>query len=76
MHAPSLVYRAVGVQGWYLYHWFDFTPLDIIRSTATEVLQMLGSGALVLPTAEKFAASDFIAAAARADSGKVLLDFK
>jgi NADPH:quinone reductase-like Zn-dependent oxidoreductase len=58
LHGPSLIYRSVSVQGWYLYHWFDSMHIQVIRDTAENVLQMLGSGCLSLPPAEKYPASD------------------
>src|SRR5262249_25429259 len=51
--APRLIYSAALVQGWYLLHWFDATPLAECRAIFARVLDRLASGVLRLPPAKR-----------------------
>jgi NADPH:quinone reductase-like Zn-dependent oxidoreductase len=77
--APGLIYRAAVVQGWYLLHWFEMTPLDECRSILSRVLVRLASGALRLPPAKRHRPENIADALRGADGapreGKPLLDF-
>lgn len=77
--APRLIYSAVAVQGWFLFHWFDVTPLDACRSAIEAVLSHLASGDLRLPRFERHALAHLPAALNDADAAsrdaKPLLDF-
>jgi hypothetical protein len=76
--APRLIYSAVAVQGWYLPHWLEATPLAESAAIFTRVLDRLASGALRLPPAKRHRPQNMTDALRDADGapreGKPLLD--
>jgi NADPH2:quinone reductase len=76
--APRLIYSAAVVQGWYLLHWFEVTPLAESRAILATVLDRLASGALRLPMAKRHRPENIADALRDADGapreGKPLLD--
>jgi len=76
--APRLIYSAALVQGWYLLHWFDVTPLAECRAIFARVLDRLASGVLRLPPAKRHRPQNIADALRDADGapreGKPLLD--
>jgi hypothetical protein len=77
--APKLIYSAAVVQGWYLLHWFEVTPLAECRAIFARVLDRLASGMLRLPPAKRHRPQNIEDALRDADGapheGKPLLDF-
>jgi hypothetical protein len=51
--APSLIYSAKAVQGWYLPRWLEVKPLADCGAIFAKVLDRLASGALRLPPAKR-----------------------
>src|SRR2546426_9122334 len=51
--APRLIYSAAAVQGWYLLHCLEVTPLAECGAIFATVLDRLTSGALRLPPAKR-----------------------
>ncbi len=76
--APRLIYSAAAVQGWYLLHWLEVTPLADCGAVFVKVLDRLASGALRLPPAKRHRAQNIADALRDADGapreGKPLLD--
>ena len=76
--APKLIYSAAAVQGWYLLHWLEVTPLPECRAIFARVLDRLASGALRLPPAKRHRPEKIADALRDADGGprqgKPLLD--
>ena len=76
--APSLIYNAAAVQGWYLLHWLEITPLADCGAIFAKVLDRLTSGALRLPPAKRHLPQNITDALRDADGapreGKPLLD--
>src|SRR5260370_12109942 len=76
--APRLIYSAAAVQGWYLLHWLEVTPLAESGAISAEVLDRLASGALRLPPAKRYRPQNIADALRDADGappeGKPLLD--
>ena len=76
--APSLIYSAAAVQGWYLLHWLEVTPLADCGDIFAKVLDRLASGALRLPRAKRHRPQNIADALRDADGapreGKPLLD--
>ena len=52
--APRLIYSAATVQGWYLLHWLEVTPLADCGAIFAKVLDRLASGALRLLPAKRY----------------------
>jgi NADPH2:quinone reductase len=52
--APRLIYSAATVQGWYLLHWLEVTPLAESRAIFAKVIDRLASGSLRLPPAKRY----------------------
>jgi hypothetical protein len=50
--APMLIYSAAAVQGWYLPHWLEVTPVADRGAIFAKILDRLASGALRLPPAK------------------------
>jgi NADPH2:quinone reductase len=77
LSAPSLIYNACTVQGWFLYHWLDEIPLAEAVRTLRCALAYLASGGLRLPSAVRYPMSQIEDAIADLESGslsgKVLL---
>ncbi len=75
---PRLIYSASTVQGWFLFHWLDVTPLAQTAAALRSVLDRLATGQLRLPPAKIYRASEFPTALAQAESpdrdGKPLID--
>src|SRR6266446_5845998 len=78
LFAPRLIYSAVAVQGWYLLHWLEVTPLADCGAIFAKVLDRLASGALRLPPAKRYRPQKIADALRDADGtpreGKLLLD--
>lgn len=76
---PRLIYSAATIQGWYLFHWLDHTPLTEIREVVKAVLARLESRVLTLPTATRYQPEEVELALKGAESsareGKPLLEF-
>ena len=76
--APRLIYSAAAVQGWYLLHWLEVTPLAECGAIFAKVLDRLASGALRLPPAKRHRPQNIADALRDADGapreGKPLLD--
>jgi NADPH:quinone reductase-like Zn-dependent oxidoreductase len=76
--APRLIYNAAAVQGWYLLHWLEVTPLAESGAIFAKVLDRLASGALGLPPAKRHRPQNIADALRDADGapreGKPLLD--
>jgi hypothetical protein len=66
------------VQGWYLLHWLEVTPLAECGAIFSKVLDRLASGALRLPRAKRHRPQNIADALRHADGapreGKPLLD--
>jgi NADPH:quinone reductase-like Zn-dependent oxidoreductase len=77
--APGLVYRSARVEGWFLFRWFDTTPIAQSADAARSILARLANGTLRLPPAVRFKPAEVADALAAADggvqAGKPLLDF-
>jgi NADPH:quinone reductase-like Zn-dependent oxidoreductase len=75
---PRLIYSASSVQGWFLFHWLNITPITETSAALRSVLDRLATGQLWLPPAKIHQASAFSAALAQAESydrdGKPLID--
>jgi NADPH2:quinone reductase len=69
LFAPKMIYRGARVEGWFMFHWLDTTPLAESVKVVSTVLDRLDSGALRLPTAVRYEPSDIAAAMADADGG-------
>jgi NADPH2:quinone reductase len=67
--APKMIYRGTRVEGWFLFHWLDTTPLAESVNVVAAVLDRLNAGALRLPAAVRYKPSDIAAALADADGG-------
>jgi NADPH2:quinone reductase len=78
--APRLIYSAATVQGWYLLHWLEVTPLADSGAVLVKVLERLASGALRLPQAKRHRPQNVADALRDADGapreGKPLLDIE
>jgi NADPH2:quinone reductase len=76
--APGLIYSAAAVQGWYLLHWLEVTPLADCGAIFAKVLDRLASGALRLPPAKRHRPRNIADSLRDADGapreGKPLLD--
>jgi NADPH2:quinone reductase len=76
--APRLIYSAAAVQGWYLIHWLEVTPLADFGAIRAKVLDRLASGGLRLPSAKRHRPQNIADALRAADGapreGKPLLD--
>jgi len=76
--APRLIYSAAAVQGWYLLHWLEVTPLAECGAIFAKVLDRLASGALRLPPTKRHRPQNIADALRDADGapreGKPLLD--
>ena len=76
--APRLIYSAATVQGWYLLHWLEVTPLAESRAIFAKVIDRLASGSLRLPPAKRYRPQHIADALRDADGaprqGKPLLD--
>ena len=75
---PRLIYSASGVQGWFLFHWLEVTPIADTSAALRGVLHRLSTRQLQLPPATTYHASDLSTALAEAESfnrdGKPLID--
>jgi hypothetical protein len=67
--APNMIYRGTRVEGWFLFHWLETTPLAESINVVSTVLDRLNSGALRLPAALRYKPSDIATALADADGG-------
>ncbi|MDT7657744.1 MAG: hypothetical protein QOF38_2459 [Pseudonocardiales bacterium] len=67
--APKMIYRGTRVEGWFLFHWLETTPLAESVNVVSTVLDRLNSGALRLPPAVRYKPSDIATAVADADGG-------
>lgn len=76
--APTMIYRGIRIEGWFLFEWLDRVPRVESAAAASLVLDRLASGALVLPPAVRHPPADIATALAQADggvrAGKPLLD--
>src|SRR3989454_6406743 len=76
--APRLIYSAAAVQGWYLLHCLEVTPLAECGAIFATVLDRLASGALRLPPAKRHRPQNIADALRDADGapreGKPFLD--
>jgi NADPH2:quinone reductase len=79
LSAPSLIYNACTVQGWFLYHWLDEIPLAEAVTRLRCAVEYLASGVLRLPSAVRYPISHIKDAIADSESGwlsgKALLSF-
>jgi NADPH:quinone reductase-like Zn-dependent oxidoreductase len=77
--APRLIYGAATIQGWFLFHWLEVTPLADCVSVVQRVLERLASGALKVPPAAIYQPSQIKDALREAEAsarvGKPLLCF-
>jgi hypothetical protein len=77
-HRQTDIYNAAAVQGWYLLHWLEVTPLAESGAIFAKVLDRLASGALGLPPAKRHRPQNIADALRDADEapreGKPLLD--
>lgn len=75
---PRLIYSASSVQGWFLFHWLNVTPIAETSAALRSVLDRLATGQLRLPPAKIYRASELSTALAQAESsdrdGKPLID--
>ncbi len=75
---PRLIYSASSVEGWFLFHWLNVTPLAQTSAALRSVLDRMATGQLRLPPARVYPASEFPTALAQAESpdrdGKPLID--
>jgi NADPH:quinone reductase-like Zn-dependent oxidoreductase len=71
LFAPSLIYNACTVQGWFLYHWLDEIPLAEAVSTLRCALGYLASGGLRLPSAVRYPMARIQDAIADSESGSL-----
>ena len=75
---PRLIYSASNVQGWFLFHWLDVTPIAETSAALRSILDRLATGQLQLPPAKVHRASELLTALAQAESsdhaGKQLID--
>ena len=67
--APNMIYRGTRVEGWFLFHWLETTPLAESVTVVSTVLDRLNVGALRLPAAVRYKPSDIATALADADGG-------
>lgn len=67
--APKMIYGGTRVQGWFLFHWLDTTPLTESANAVSAVLDRLDSAALRLPAAVRYKPSDIATALHHADGG-------
>ena len=79
LFAPGLIYGALTVRGWFLFHWLATTPLPQCVSVVRGVIDLIASGTLRLPSAVRYPLSEINvalqAAEAPARGGKPLIDF-
>lgn len=79
LFTPKLIYSAVTVQGWFLYHWLAVTSLSEARGLLEESLALLDAGTLRLPPSRRYVVDDVQKAMRDAETsdrpGKPLLDF-
>jgi NADPH:quinone reductase-like Zn-dependent oxidoreductase len=79
LFAPGLIYGALTVRGWFLFHWLATTPLQQCVSVVRSVLDLMASRTLRLPSAVRYPLSQINvalqAAEAPAREGKPLIDF-
>jgi NADPH:quinone reductase-like Zn-dependent oxidoreductase len=77
--ASRLIYSAATVQGWYLFHWLEITPLADCAKVLAIVLNRLASGDFNLPPAKRHRLEELGGALKDAEDtgrqGKPLLDF-
>ena len=75
---PRLIYSTASVQGWFLFHWLNLTPIAETSAALRSVLDRLATGQLQLPPAKVYRASELPTALAQAESsdrdGKPLID--
>ncbi|HEY0206787.1 MAG TPA: zinc-dependent alcohol dehydrogenase family protein [Acetobacteraceae bacterium] len=75
---PQLIYSASSVQGWFLFHWLDVTPIAETSAALRSILDRLATGQLLLPPAKTHRARELSAALAQAEAsdreGKPLMD--
>jgi len=76
--APRLIYSVATIQGWYLLHWLEVTPLAESSAIFAKVVDRLASGSLRLPRAKRYRPQNIANALRDADGaprqGKLLLD--
>ncbi len=65
---PRLIYAASSVQGWFLFHWLDVTPIAETSAALRRVLDRLATGQLQLPPAKIYRASELSTALAQAEA--------
>ncbi len=78
LFVPRLIYSACTVEGWFLFHWLDVTPVAETSAALRSVLDRLATGQFRLPIAKVYSASDLSVALAKAEAsdrdGKPLID--
>jgi NADPH:quinone reductase-like Zn-dependent oxidoreductase len=76
--SPRLIYNAASIQGWFLFHWLEVTPLKECANVLREVLGQMAAGSLRLPPAKRHLIADFkdaVAAGEGSRLAKPLLSF-
>jgi NADPH2:quinone reductase len=77
--APRLVYSAAEVRGWFQPHWLETTDEADSYKALESMLELMASGAVKLPPAQRYPASAYrealIAADGNSREGKPLLEF-
>ncbi len=75
---PRLIYSATSVQGWFLFHWLNLTPIVETSAALRSVLDRLVAGQLRLPPAKVYRPGEVSTALAQAEAsdcdGKPLID--
>ncbi|MFE1958604.1 zinc-dependent alcohol dehydrogenase family protein [Streptomyces sp. NPDC059479] len=78
--AADLVYRELGVRGYWLINWIRTAPRPEIEAVYTELAELVEQGILYTPVEETFALADYRAAFDRARKpqreGKILFHFQ